>query len=97
MSKNLAISNNAHRRLFNKYKNKAYSSKIGSREHFYSVINGYYHYEMIRFQEKHGFVAPLEVRKKIYKRELRDFVSDVKNYISITGENRYLPKKYRKD
>ena len=95
MSTRLDRSNNAHRRLANKSFNKFRSLKYGSKQHFYSFVNGCYHNQVIKFQENHGSVAPLEVRKMIYKRELRDYVWDVKDHISITGENRYLPKKYR--
>jgi len=95
MSTKLEISQKIHRRLARKSFDKSWTLKYGSKEHFHSVVNGYYHNAVIKFQENHGSVAPLEVRKKIYKRELRDYVLDVKDHISITGENRYLPKKYR--
>lgn len=95
MLNRLERSNKAHSKLAKKSYDKSYSLKYGSKKHFYSVVNGHYHNQVIKFQENYGSVAPLEIRKKIYKRELRDYVLDVKDYISITGEKRYLPKKYR--
>ena len=86
MSKKLELSQKNHIRLSNKCLDKCYSLKYGSKEHFYSVVNGRYHDEMIRFQQNRGSVAPLELRKKIYKRTFRDYALDVKYVISRTGE-----------
>lgn len=95
MSTKLERSQNAHRRLVNKYVTFLKNENHTTKKYFNAIVKLGYHDSVSLFQDFKGKVLDKKTKKGIFKSEYLKRVKICKDANLLMDKPYYIPKKYR--